>query len=362
MSEGIRTIFHLDMDSFYASVEEREHPEHFGKPIIIGADPKGGSGRGVVAACSYAARKFGVRSAMPISQAYRLCPEGIYIRPRFDLYEQVSDEIMDYLKTFTDKIEQVSIDEAYMDVSEKVGEYDSAKILAEEIQRGVKEKFNLTCSIGIAHNKSIAKIASDYNKPAGITHVKYERFQGFLDPLGVEKISGVGPKTQDILNGIGITTIQELREAKKHVLYEELGKYGFYLQDIASGLENEEVHTSGHLIKSVSHESTFMEDTSDFSAIEERISDMTRYLCKELSEKQIYYKTVTLKIRFEDFETLTRSKSLSLHSRSYMKAYETALELLKEFENSQMKIRLIGVKLSNLKTLDDEQKTLEKWV
>jgi DNA polymerase IV (DinB-like DNA polymerase) len=349
------------MDAFYASVEVREHPEYKGKPVIIGADPKGGKGRGVVAACSYEARKFGVRSAMPITQAYRLCPNGVYLPPDFELYEKISSQIMEYLKTFTELIEPMSIDEAFMDVTETVLNYTGPEALAKHVQGGIFENFKLTCSIGIAHNRSIAKIASDHNKPVGITYVPHSDFKKFLGPLSVGKISGIGPKTQEALHKIGIFTISDLGKAKKQVLMENLGNYGLYLWDIANGLEGEAVSSGEWDARSISREFTFHEDTNDFKLIERHLEDITNDLIKTLRADKNYYKTVTLKIRFEDFETFTRSKSLNVHTQSLKKVVKLYRELLKEFQKSYKKVRLIGLKLSNLKKLDEKQITLEKW-
>lgn len=361
MNPGERSVFHIDMDSFYASVEMREHPEYLGKAVIIGADPKEGRGRGVVAACSYEARKFGVRSAMPISRAYQLCPHGIYLPPNFRLYDTVSDQIMEYLNSYTELFEQVSIDEAYMDVSNLVQAYNDPVELAGKIQNGIQEKFRLSCSIGIAHNKSIAKIASDYRKPAGITHVPYENFKEFLRPLSVGKISGIGPKTEQLLNRLGIDTISELADASKQLLKERIGKYGLYLWEIANGLESDSVLRGEWQMRSTSHEHTFSVDTKDFELIEKNVRKLTEHLLDKLKEKHLYYKTVTLKIRFQDFETFTRSKSLNLYSQSLDKALELSNELLREFRSSWRKVRLIGVKLSNLKGLDEDQSTLLRW-
>jgi DNA polymerase IV (DinB-like DNA polymerase) len=362
MEQSVRTIFHIDMDSFYASVEAREHPEHKGKPIIVGADPKGGSGRGVVAACSYEARKFGVHSAMPISTAYRLVPHAVYLRGNYHLYEEISEQIMELLRSYTKVVEPMSIDEAFMDVTEKVKEGANPVELAEEIQKRILTDVELTCSIGIAHNKSIAKIASDYRKPAGITHVHYETFQEFLDPLPVGSISGVGPKTRDILNSIGITSIRDLRDARKHVVIEAMGNYGLALMNIASGKDNRGVVQSWGPSSSTSHESTFPKDTMDYNLIEEKIENMAKRLCEELEEKNKFYRTVTLKIRFEDFSTFTRAKSLANLSQSHRKALKIANELLKEFRTSHQKIRLVGLKLSGLRKLDMGQETLGRWL
>jgi nucleotidyltransferase/DNA polymerase involved in DNA repair len=246
-------------------------------------------------------------------------------------------------------------------VTLQIKRFDSPKVLAHKIQDGILIKFQLPCSIGIAHNKSIAKIASDHNKPRGITYVPYSEFKRFLEPLPVGRINGVGPKTEEILNNKNIYTISELAVTSKQVLQSILGKYGLYLYDIANGLEREEVTASEWQRSSSSREFTFAEDTKDFDLIEKQIKYLAMELVEYLKEKGLYYKTVTIKIRFEDFDTMTRSKSLSLHSISIPLAQKLALELLREFKDEWRKVRLIGVKLSNLKQLDEEQSTLLKW-
>lgn len=200
-----------------------------GMPVIVGADPKGGKGRGVVTGCSYEARKFGVHSAQPISIAYRLCPNGVYLRPNFTLYEQVSEQVMQLLKQFTEKLEPMSIDEAFMDVSEKVTTFEEAAALARRIKDEVKGKAQLTCSVGVAPNKSIAKIASDFKKPYGLTIVLPEKVHEFLSPLPAGKISGVGKKSTEVLEGMGIKTIGDLAATYPGKLIEVFGKYGTHL-------------------------------------------------------------------------------------------------------------------------------------
>jgi DNA polymerase IV (DinB-like DNA polymerase) len=210
MSEKKRGIFHLDMDHFYTAVEERERPEIRGKPVIVGADPKAGKGRGVVSTSNYEARKAGVRSGMPISQAWRLCSEAVYLPPNFPLYIKVSGEIMDIARKYTDKFEQWGIDEAFLDVTSKVKDYAEAEALARKIKQEIKEKQSLTCSIGVGPNKLIAKIASDFQKPDGLTIVREEEVEKFLAPLPVRKLLWVGRKTEAKLKALGVNTIGDL--------------------------------------------------------------------------------------------------------------------------------------------------------
>jgi DNA polymerase IV (DinB-like DNA polymerase) len=214
----MRVILHVDLDAFFPSVEVRAHPELKGKPVVVGADPKEGKGRGVVSSASYEARKFGIRSALPISRAWKLCPDCVYLRPHFDLYIPASNSVMGTLRSHADKFEQGGIDEAYLDISSRVKDFDEAREFAKRLMEEVLEKEKLTCSIGVAPSKMIAKIASDLKKPYGLTVVKEDEVKGFLFPLKVRKIPGVGPKTERRLKELGIETIADLASMKPEVL------------------------------------------------------------------------------------------------------------------------------------------------
>src|SRR5512136_65468 len=214
----MRIILHIDLDAFFPSVEVREHPELKGKPVVVGADPKEGKGRGVVSSASYEARKFGIRSAMPISRAWKLCPDSVFLRPHFDLYVPASNSIMRILKSHADKFEQGWIDEAYLDISNKVKDFDEAAEFAKRLMEEVLEKEKLTCSIGVAPNKLVAKIASDFKKPYGLTIVKPEDVQSFQFPLPVGKIPGVGATTERALKELNIETVHDLASAKPEML------------------------------------------------------------------------------------------------------------------------------------------------
>lgn len=254
------------MDAFYSSVEQRENPTLIGKPVIVGADPKEGKGRGVVMACSYEARKLGIHSALPISIAYRLCPTGVYVPPNFTRYEQASEQVMGLLRAFSEKLEQISIDEAFLDITDRVSSFEEAAALADTIKREIREKAKLTCSIGIAPNKAIAKIASDFKKPDGLTSVPPEKIREFLDPLSVTKISGVGKKSSELLTQAGIVSIGQLASTHPSRLAEIFGKYGTRIWQIANGIDEEEVVTS-YAVKSISSESTFEEDVDRKSVV-----------------------------------------------------------------------------------------------
>ncbi len=261
-----KIIMHIDLDAFFAAVEEREHQEYSGKPIVVGADPKNGRGRGVVATCNYEARKSGIRSAMPISIAWKLNRNAIFLPINRPLYEQVSSEIMRILKDHADKLEQVGIDEAFLDITKRARDFDGAKNLAESIKREISAKEGLTCSIGIGPNKIVAKVASDFQKPNRITLVKAEDARSFLAPLPILKLRGIGPKTARRLNAVNVRTIDELASCDVTKLREMLGFSGVLLHQMAQGIGESEL-VEEWMPRSFSREHTFEEDTSDEKTI-----------------------------------------------------------------------------------------------
>ena len=342
-----RLIFHVDLDAFYASVEQRENPELEGKPLIIGADPKEGTGRGVVVACSYEARQHGIRSGQPISIAYRLLPQAIYLRPDFGTYEDVSSDIMSFLRKYADKFEQASVDEAYMDVTLSCTRYAGPLELAKRIKREVKELFRLTCSIGIAPNKSSAKIASDMQKPDGLTFIDEAHVRDVLAPLPVSKISGIGSKTAGSLRELGINTIGDLAKASPRILHAHFGKTAVWLWAIANAEEHVEVEEN-FAMQSIGAEHTFEKDTADWSIIESELRALSETVYKRLAEEKMAYRTVVLKIRFRGFETHTRNKSLRFSTTKKTVIFETIRELCAEFVPTKKEVRLVGVRVSGL--------------
>jgi DNA polymerase IV (DinB-like DNA polymerase) len=356
----LRIIIHVDMDAFYSSVEQRENPALRRRAVIVGADPKGGSGRGVVMGCSYEARRLGVHSAQPISQAYRLCPEGAYLPPNFALYEQASEQAMSVLRQFSQRLEQPSIDEAFLDVTGCVFSFDEALDLATRMKLEMKKKTELTCSIGIAPNKSVAKIASDFRKPDGLTNVPPEKMREFLAPLSVGKISGVGKKSSVILNNMGINTIGQLASTHPSRLTEVFGKYGVRVWQIANGIDGEEVVTSVP-IKSISSETTFDEDSSDRARITEAFNFLIRDVHSRVQTQKMLFRTVGIKVRLEDFTTFTRARTHTRYTNERLVMEEYVKQLFREFEGSPRKIRLLGVRVSNLKGLGSGQETILDW-
>ena len=356
MSEKKRIIFHIDMDHFYTAVEEREHPEYKNKRVIVGADPKEGKGRGVVSTSNYEARKAGVRSGLPISRAWILCPEAIYLLPNFSLYNKVSNEIMEIARKYADKFEQWGIDEAFLDVTTRVNDYAEAEALALKLKNEVKEKEHLTCSIGIGPNKLIAKIASDYHKPDGLTMVKGNEAEAFLAPLPVRKLLWVGRKTEVKLKNIGITTIGELARYDPTVLSAAFGVMGTQMHLSARGIDYSEVETRTE-VKSISHEITFEEDIDEAQLVLKALDMLAEEVAKEVVAKKLFFKTVTFKIRYENFETHTRSKTLAYMTNRLQHLQKISRDLLKPYFKQERKIRLIGVRVSNF-VKGEKQKTL----
>jgi DNA polymerase IV (DinB-like DNA polymerase) len=356
MAEKRRIIFHLDMDHFYTAIEERERPEIRGKPVIVGADPKGGKGRGVVSTSNYEARKVGVRSGMPISRAWRLCPEAVYLRPDFPLYIRVSNEIMNIARAYADKFEQWGIDEAFLDMSERVADWVEAEALAQKIKAEILQREGLTCSIGVGPNKLIAKIASDFQKPDGLTIVRDEEAEVFLAPLPVRKLLWVGRKTEAKLKALGVNTIGDLARFDASALKSMFGVMGWQLHLMARGLDESPVEEREG-IKSTSHETTFEEDTADSAIILKALDALCVDLIKEVESQRLLFKTVTLKIRYENFETHTRSHTLPFLTNRLYDLQKTERELLPGYLRKDRKVRLIGVRVSSLVS-SEKQKTL----
>jgi len=343
------------MDHFFTAVEEREHPELSGKPVVVGADPKEGKGRGVVSTCNYEARKYGIRSGMPISRAWKRCPHAVYLPVNYKLYKRVSSRIMKILRIYADKFEQWGIDEAFLDVSSKVRDYKDAKQTAQKIKKEIYKKERLTCSIGIGPNKLVAKIASDFEKPDGLTVVEERDAEAFLAPLPVNKLLWVGKKTSQKLNTIGIKTIGDLANYDPSVLAEKFGVWGTQIYLSAHGIDKSEVQERSE-IKSMSRDTTFEEDTSDLNLILETLDALAEDVHKQLVESNFTCKTVTVKIRYENFETHTHGKTLPFLTNRLSDFQKTARELIQVYLRPDRKVRLVGVRLSNLVKTEKQKK------
>ena len=355
-----RTILHVDLDAFYVSAEVREHPELRGLPVVVGADPEGGKGRGVVVACSYEARKFGLRSGMPISQAYRLCPQAKYMGPNWGLYERVSEEVMSTLKAFADRFEQGSIDEAYLDVTSRARDEGSAAELAQEVKKAVRERHGLTCSVGVAPNKSSAKIASDRKKPDGLTVVPFNDVAGFLAPLPVGVVPGIGPKTRDFLAEKGVATISQLQQLEGKQLLAWFGKNGVWLWGVVHGQENVEVRQQ-EMPKSLSVERTFKDDVKDFRDVRREVADGAAELMRRVKSAGYSYRVAGFYIMFRGIETHTREKTLVSHTDSEGPLLEAIDKLLDEFEAKGKPVRLVGVRVADIQRSSSGPSRLDDW-
>ena len=344
------------MDHFYTAVEERERPEIKGKPVVVGSDPKEGRGRGVVSTSNYEARRFGVRSGMPISRAWRLCPTAVYLPPNFPLYIKVSNEIMEIARKYADKFEQWGIDEAFLDVSSKAKDRAEAEALAKQIKQEIRDKEHLTCSIGVGPNKLMAKVASDYQKPDGLTIVSEGDAEVFLAPLPARKLLWVGRKTEAKLKEMGVNTIGDLARFDPTVLTANFGVMGLQMHLMAKGIDRSEVQSRTG-VKSVSHETTFEEDTENTDAILQALVALCTDVQKETVSQHLLFKTVTLKIRYENFETHTRSKTLPFLTNRLYDLEKTAKEMLQAYLRKDRKVRLVGVRVSSLVSAE-KQKTL----
>ncbi len=342
--ENSRKIIHIDMDAFFASVEQRDNPELRGKPIVVGGRP---DSRGVVAAASYEARVFGIRSAMSSAQAYRRCPDAIFVKPRLDIYRRISRVIMAVLRDYTDLVEPLSLDEAYMDVTRnKKGLRYAAKIAAEARSR-IFEYTGLTASAGVAPNKFLAKIASDINKPNGLKVIPPDQVEKFLLPLPVRKIPGVGKVTEERMAGLGIFSVSDLRFKGEEYLKRHFGKTGSWYHQLSFGIDERAVEPLRER-KSIGAEDTFEQDIQDLGTMYEKIDQHAARVSASLKKRNFMCRTVTLKIKYGNFEIATRSKTMTEPICDTQTIAEYARGLLSSTDAAKRAIRLIGVSVSNL--------------
>ena len=352
MSEEIqiRKIIHVDMDAFYAAVEQMDFPELRGKPLAVG----GSEVRGVVSAASYEARKFGVRSAMSGVQAKRNCPDLIFVRPRFDRYKEISNKIRKIFLEYTDLVEPLSLDEAYLDVTQNKKGNPSASLIAQEIRERIHNEVGLNASAGISINKFVAKIASDYNKPNGQKTVNPEEVESFLENLEIKKFYGIGKVTKEKMYQHGIFTGKDLKSKTREYLEQHFGKSGGFYYNIVRGIHTSEVKPD-RISKSVAAEHTFIENLTSEIFMLEKLERIAAELEKRLKKYTLSGKTVTLKIKYSDFTTQTRSKTLPYFIADKGLLLETAKELLYQ-ERMKDSVRLLGISLNNLST--DVKKTV----
>lgn len=342
----MRSILHVDMDAFYASVEQLDHPEYKSKPVIVGADPKDGKGRGVVAACSYEARKFGVRSALPISRAWKLCPEGVYVRPRMKRYAEVSGQVMEIFRRFTDLVEPLSIDEAFLDITGSVALLGAPVQIARSIKAEIREKTGLTASVGLAPNKFLAKIASDIKKPDGFVVVEESHIQPFLCDLPISRLWGVGPKTEVRLHELGFRTIGDIAGADRESVVRRLGSLGEHLYQLSHGNDDRAVVPNWEP-KSISSETTFEEDTDDRQLLLGTILELSDHVSARMRKDGYRARKVTIKLRYSSFTTHTKQQSLEKPIQTGEDIAAIARGLFSQFPLKQ-KIRLIGVAAGDL--------------
>ncbi len=348
---------------FFASVEQcRNNPELEGLPVCVGHDPKKGTGRGVVRTASYEARAYGIHSGMPVSTAYRLCPDAVFVGGTFSSYGEASDEVMEVLAEFADegRVRRASIDEAYIEVTFRVQKYQSPVRLAVEIQREIKKRTKLPCSIGIAPNMSVAKIATGMKKPMGLTLVgqEPEEVMAFLAPLNVEKLNGVGRKTADHLRKHGINTLGQIQEMTIADLWPVIGRGAKWLHNRACGIDDRPLIDNGPRIrKSISKDYTFMEDVDpeNVGYLHETISNMCGRIGERLVDKGLSFKTVTVKVRYADYSTIQRSKTIPTKTTDTTLLKHTALEIFERKRNPNKFLRLVGVKVSGLSEASGQQ-------
>jgi DNA polymerase-4 len=331
------------MDAFYASVEQRDHPEYQGKPIAVGGSP---GGRGVVATASYEAREFGVRSAMPSKKALQLCPDIIFVKPRFDIYKKVSEQVREIFHRYTDIIEPLSLDEAYLDVTEDKQNIGSAIEIAKQIKQAVKNELKLTASAGVSINKFVAKTASDMNKPDGLTFIGPSTIESFIEKLPVEKFYGVGKVTAEKMKKMDLHTGADLKKLSEHEMIQHFGKVGRFYYQIVRGIDNRPVEPNQE-IKSIGAEDTFPYDLSSIDEMNVELNKIAKTVYNRLQQYQLKGRTITLKIKYSDFKQITRSRSFTDSLNDLNTIASTAKELLSAADLKSKKIRLLGITLSN---------------
>lgn len=344
MAAPYRKIIHIDMDAFYASVEQRDFPAYRNKPIVVGGMPEGRGG--VVATASYEARKFGIRSAMPSKTAQRLCKDLIFVYPRFEVYKNVSAAIREIFHRYTDLIEPLSLDEAFLDVTTDKKNIGSAIEIAKLIKKEINDELQLTASAGISVNKFVAKIASDIDKPDGLTFIGPSKIISFMEKLPVEKFFGVGKVTAARMKSMGLYTGADLKKLTEEEMAESFGKTGKFFYQIVRGIDNREVKPERE-IKSLSVEDTYQEDLTGEDMILPELKILSERLARRLKKNELAGRTVTIKFKFHDFTLITRSHSLPVLINEEEKIFETAASILAHAPVKDKKIRLLGIGISN---------------
>lgn len=349
-----RKIIHIDMDAFYASVEQRDNKELRGKPVIVGGSPES---RGVVATCSYEARKFGIHSAMPSKVAYVRCPHAIFVPPRFDVYHKVSCQIREIFKRYTDIIEPLSLDEAYLDVTENKKGIEYASVVAKSIKFEIYKEIGITSSAGVSYNKFLAKIASDYQKPNGLTVITPEKAQEFIDKLPIKKFFGIGKVTEKTLKMMGINNGYDLRNMDLIQLETIFKKKGYDMYNFARGIDHRPVKVSRER-KSVGAETTFISNANfDSDELNEHIKEVVKDVYMRLNSINKCGKTITVKVKYEDFQQVTKRHTLKTSIHTYDDILGNTNILIEKIKDKNKQIRLIGVSISNLSDKEKEMYT-----
>ena len=351
----MRSIIHVDMDAFYASIEIRDNPELDGLPVVVGGNPEH---RGVIAAASYTARKYGVHSAMPSKTAVRLCPDLVFVKPRHGYYADVSRQIRNIYERYTPLTEPLALDEAFLDVTLSQRLWGPAREIGLRIKSDIRNELRLTASVGIAPNKFIAKLASDLSKPDGFVEVTSENLRATLDPLPVSKIWGVGQSGEKQLNRMGITTVKELRQIPIEELERKFGQWGKHISRLANGQDERAVISDGEA-KSISHETTFVQDVDDDDILSAVLLNLTEQVAMRLRWHDRIAHTVQIKVRFSDFSTITRARTLAMHTNISQEIWQTARSLLAGVRQKRPEpVRLLGIAVTGLLDTSCEQADL----
>ncbi|MBE6111841.1 MAG: DNA polymerase IV [Peptococcaceae bacterium] len=348
MESEQRAIMHVDMDAFYAAIEQRDNPELKGKPVIVGGSIES---RGVVSTASYEARKYGVHSAMAMTEAHRRCPHGVYLPVDMQKYRRVSRQIMEIFHRFTPEVEAISLDEAFLDVTGSRKLFGTAEEIGREIKRLIQQEVQLTASVGLSYNKFLAKLASDMDKPDGFYQIRPEELESKVWPLPIRRMMGVGSKTAQMLEKMGVTTIGQLAGMNTGLLEHLLGKQGIMMHEVANGIDNRPVEPVRES-KSVGRETTFPKDISEQYLLETILFTLTDDVCHTLRSSNLKGKTVSIKIRYPDFHSITRAVTLEQYTSSFEPVFAAVQQLMQHNYKDGTAVRLIGVSVSNLKKDD----------
>ncbi len=351
----LRKIIHIDMDAFFAAVEQRDFPQYRNKPIIVGGAP---DSRGVVATCSYEARRYGIHSAMPSTHAYRLCPQAVFVKPRFEAYQEASLIIRKIFADYTELIEPLSLDEAYLDVSTATVHQGSATLIAKAIKADIKQQTQLIASAGVSYNKFLAKIASDLDKPDGFYLITPEQGADFAEKLPIFKFHGIGYATAKKMQALGIQTGKDLKSIPLEVLHQHFGKSGLHYYNICRGIDNRPVN-SHRAIKSIGVETTFQQDINSRREVLEHLLRLMESALKKASEKQLAARTITVKIKYHDFVQITRSRTLPYKLGNTSSALASLESLITNTDIGNRKVRLLGITLSTLENQASHNRFLQ---